>query len=222
MSEVPFVNRQAAGQALVERLKARAGKDNVLVLALPRGGVPVAAEVARALGAPLDVMVVRKLGMPGHEEFAMGAIASGGITVLDESLIQRLRLDEGSLQAVIDKENRELARRELAYRGERPYPDLQGKEIILVDDGIATGASMRAAIQAVRQLGVEHCILAVPVAPSETLQDLANDVDEIVCVATPEPFRAVGQWYVEFGQTSDDEVSACLSDPTLRTSDTNT
>ncbi|GHA96068.1 phosphoribosyltransferase [Modicisalibacter luteus] len=220
MSEVPFTNRRAAGQALADRLKARAGQDNVLVLALPRGGVPVAAEVARALDAPLDVMVVRKLGMPGHEEFAMGAIASGGVTVLDESLLQRLRLDEDSLQAVIDKENRELARRELAYRGERPYPDLQGKEVILVDDGIATGASMRAAIQAVNQLGAKHCTLAVPVAPSETLEGLANDVDEIVCVATPEPFRAVGQWYVEFGQTSDDEVSSCLSDPTLRTRDT--
>ncbi|MCG7600257.1 phosphoribosyltransferase [Halomonas sp. McH1-25] len=216
MSEVPFANRHTAGQALADRLKARAGQDNILVLALPRGGVPVAAVVAHALGAPLDVMVVRKLGMPGHEEFAMGAIASGGVTVLDDSLLQRLRLEEDSLQAVIDKENRELARRELAYRGERPYPDLHGKEVVLVDDGIATGSSMRAAIQAVRQLGAEHCTLAVPVAPSETLEDLSSDVDDIVCVATPEPFRAVGQWYVEFGQTSDDEVSACLSESALR------
>ncbi|TDX32894.1 putative phosphoribosyl transferase [Modicisalibacter xianhensis] len=221
MSEVPFANRKVAGQALAERLKARAGKNNVLVLALPRGGVPVAAEVARALGAPLDVMVVRKLGMPGHEEFAMGAIASGGVTVLDPSLLQRLRLSENTVQAVVDKEDRELARRERAYRGDRPYPDFQGKEVILVDDGIATGSSMRAAIQAVRQLGAEHCTLAVPVAPSETLEELASEVDEIVCVATPEPFRAVGQWYVEFGQTSDDEVSACLSDPALRSGGSN-
>lgn len=214
MSELPFANRKAAGQALAERLQDRTEK-NLLVLGLPRGGVPVAAEVAHALRAPLDVMVVRKLGMPGHEEFAMGAIASGNVTVLDEPLVQRLRIEESSLEAVIDKERRELARRETTYRGERPYPDFRGREIILVDDGIATGSSMRAAIQAVRQLGAEHCTLAVPVAPAETLKELASEVDDIVCVATPDNFRAVGQWYVEFGQTSDDEVSTCLSDPTL-------
>lgn len=210
MSELPFANRTAAGRALAERLRSRAD-DESLVLSLPRGGVPVAAEIARALGVPLDVMVVRKLGMPGHEEFAMGAIASGDVTVLDEPLLHRLRLDEDSLQAVIDKERNELARREAAYRGERAYPDLHERRVILVDDGIATGASMRAAIRAVRQLGAAHCTLAVPVAPAETLESLAAEVDEVVCVATPENFRAVGQWYAEFGQTSDDEVSACLA-----------
>lgn len=211
MSELPFANRTAAGQALAERLRSRADDDS-LVLGLPRGGVPVAAEIARVLKAPLDVMVVRKLGMPGHEEFAMGAIASGDVTVLDEALVHRLRLDEGELQAVIDKERNELARRETAYRGDRPYPDLHDRRVILVDDGIATGASMLAAIRAVRQLGAAHCTLAVPVAPPETLETLAAETDEVVCVEAPPNFRAVGQWYVEFGQTSDDEVSACLAE----------
>lgn len=211
MSAQPFANRTAAGQALAERLRSSLDK-NVLVLGLPRGGVPVAAEVARELAAPLDVMVVRKLGMPGHEEFAVGAIASGDITVLDEPLIHRLRLDEDALQAVIDNERRELARREAAYRGEQAYPDLHGRRVILVDDGIATGASMRAAIRAVRQLGADYCILAVPVAPAETLDSLAAEVDEVVCVSTPENFHAVGQWYIEFGQTSDAEVGACLAE----------
>ena len=211
MSAQPFANRTAAGQALAERLRSSLDK-NALVLGLPRGGVPVAAEVARELAAPLDVMVVRKLGMPGHEEFAVGAIASGDITVLDEPLIRRLRLDEDALQAVIDNERRELARREAAYRGERAYPDLHGRRVILVDDGIATGASMRAAIRAVRQLGADYCILAVPVAPAEALDSLAAEVDEVVCVSTPENFRAVGQWYIEFGQTSDAEVRVCLAE----------
>ncbi|HET8791916.1 MAG TPA: phosphoribosyltransferase family protein [Modicisalibacter sp.] len=211
MPELPFANRRAAGQALAERLRGHAGED-ALILGLPRGGVPVAAELARALGAPLDVMVVRKLGMPGHEEFAVGAIASGDIVVLDEPLIHRLRLDEDALQSVIDNERRELERREKAYRGERAALKLQGRRVILVDDGIATGASMRAAIQAVGRLGAERCTLAVPVAPAETLDSLASEVDDIVCIATPENFRAVGQWYVEFGQTSDDEVNACLAE----------
>nr|WP_297461516.1 phosphoribosyltransferase [uncultured Halomonas sp.] len=211
MSAQPFANRTAAGQALAERLRSSLDK-NALVLGLPRGGVPVAAEVARELAAPLDVMVVRKLGMPGHEEFAVGAIASGDITVLDEPLIRRLRLDEDALQAVIDNERRELARREAAYRGERAYPDLHGRRVILVDDGIATGASMRAAIRAVRQLGADYCILAVPVAPAEALDSLAAEVDEVVCASTPENFHAVGQWYIEFGQTSDAEVRACLAE----------
>lgn len=211
MPGLPFANRTAAGQVLAERLLGRANSE-ALVLGLPRGGVPVAAQIARALNAPLDVMVVRKLGMPGHEEFAVGAIASGDISVLDEPLILQLRLDENALQAVIDNERRELARRETAYRGERATLDLHGRRVILVDDGIATGATMRAAIQAVRRLGAEHCTLAVPVAPPETLEALASEVDDLVCIATPENFRAVGQWYVEFGQTSDDEVNTCLAE----------
>nr|WP_299242258.1 phosphoribosyltransferase [uncultured Halomonas sp.] len=209
MSKLPFANRRAAGQALAKRLSAEADA-KTLVLGLPRGGVPVAAEIALALDAPLDVMVVRKLGVPGHEEFAMGAIASGDVTVLDDALVKRLNIDEKRLQAVIDAERRELARRETAYRGERPYPDLHEREIILVDDGIATGASMRAAIQAVRQLGAARLVVSVPVAPQETLEQLTGEVDEVVCVATPSNFRAVGQWYVDFGQTSDIEVSEYL------------
>lgn len=211
MPGFPFANRTAAGQALAERLLGRANSE-ALVLGLPRGGVPVAAEIARALGAPLDVMVVRKLGMPGHEEFAVGAIASGDISVLDEPLIGRLRINESALQAVIDNERCELARRETAYRGERGALNLHGRRVILVDDGIATGATMRAAIQTVRRLGAKHCTLAVPVAPPEALQALASEVDDLVCIATPEDFRAVGQWYVEFGQTSDAEVNACLAE----------
>lgn len=210
MSELPFANRKAAGRALAERLRSRTG-DQALVLGLPRGGVPVAAEIARELAVPLDVMVVRKLGMPGHEEFAVGAIASGDVTVLDETLIQRLRIEGSRLQAVIDKERRELIRRETAYRGDRAYPDLHGRQVLLVDDGIATGSSMLAAIRAVRQLGADHCTLAVPVAPVETLDRLADEVDAVICVETPAPFRAVGQWYVDFGQTSDEEVSTCLA-----------
>ncbi|MFD2189568.1 phosphoribosyltransferase [Pistricoccus aurantiacus] len=211
MSELPFSDRREAGQALAKRLKDHANRDS-LVLGLPRGGVPVAAEVARALNASLDVMVVRKLGVPGHEEFAMGAIASGDVTVLDEPLIRRLGITEKRLQEVIDKERRELVRRERSYRGERPYPGFQGRQVILVDDGIATGSTMRAAIQAVRRLGVESCILAVPVAPPDTLNALAADVDEVICVEAPEDFRAVGRWYLDFGQTSDEEVRQCLAE----------
>ncbi|WP_048305745.1 phosphoribosyltransferase [Halomonas sp. PR-M31] len=212
MSELPFANRRAAGRALARRLLAYA-IDETLILGLPRGGVPVAAEIARELKASLDVMVVRKLGVPGHEEFAMGAIASGDVTVLDDSLVERLRINEQRLQTVIDRERRELTRRETAYRGKRPYPDLNERQIIVVDDGIATGASMRAAIRAIRRLGAKHLILAVPVAPNETLEALAEEVDDIVCVATPENFRAVGQWYVDFSQTTDEEVRACLKSP---------
>lgn len=214
MSELPFANRRAAGRALAKRLLAElpASESDALVLGLPRGGVPVALEVAHALKAPLDVMVVRKLGVPGHEEFAMGAIASGDVSVLDEALIDRLGINAERLQSVIDSERRELARREVAYRGERPYPDLHGHRVILVDDGIATGASIRAAIQAVRRLGAQQLILAVPVAPADTLKRLASEVDAAVCVATPANFRAVGQWYIDFDQTTDAEVRACLAE----------
>ncbi|HSH48307.1 MAG TPA: phosphoribosyltransferase [Halomonas sp.] len=213
MSELPFANRRAAGRALAKRLLAElpAGESDPLVLGLPRGGVPVAAEVAQALQAPLDVMVVRKLGVPGREEFAMGAIASGGISVLDDALIDRLGIDAERLQAVIDAEHRELIRREIAYRGEQPYPDLRDRRVILVDDGVATGASIRAAIQAVRRLGARELVLAVPVAPADTLRRLTRDVDVAVCVATPDNFRAVGQWYMDFDQTTDDEVRTCLA-----------
>lgn len=214
MSALPFTNRRAAGRALARQLLADASTEigKTLVLGLPRGGVPVATEVALALKAPLDVMVVRKLGVPGHEEFAMGAIASGDVSVLDEALISRLGIGAGRLQSVIDAERHELVRREVAYRGERPSPDLRDHHVILVDDGIATGSSIRAAIQAVRRLGAQRLVLAVPVAPADTLRRLARDVDSVVYVATPANFRAVGQWYMDFDQTTDDEVRACLAE----------
>lgn len=209
MNDLPLRDRRDAGERLAKRLQGSVDA-SALVLGLPRGGVPVAAEIARALGATLDVMVVRKLGVPGHEEFAMGAIASGGVQVLDEPLIRRLRLDDQALQSIVDREQQELERRERAFRGDRPYPSLADRQVILVDDGIATGATMRAAIRAVRRLGAEHCILAVPVAAPDSLESLRPEVDRVECLAAPEGFSAVGQWYRHFDQTSDDEVRACL------------
>ncbi|NWO56174.1 phosphoribosyltransferase [Chromohalobacter israelensis] len=209
MKELPLQDRRDAGRRLAQRLQGSVDA-SALVLGLPRGGVPVAAEIAHALGATLDVMVVRKLGVPGHEEFAMGAIASGGVQVLDEPLIHRLGLDERRLASVIVRERHELERREREFRGDRAYPSLAGRPVILVDDGIATGATMRAAIRAVRRLGAEHCILAVPVAAPESLASLRPEVDRVECLATPAHFGSVGQWYRHFDQTSDAEVRACL------------
>ncbi|WP_280540455.1 phosphoribosyltransferase [Chromohalobacter sp. 11-W] len=207
--ELPLQDRRDAGRHLAQRLRGHVDA-SALVLGLPRGGVPVAAEIARALGVALDVIVVRKLGVPGHEEFAMGAIASGGVQVLDKPLIQRLGVDARRLESVIDHERHELERREHAFRGDQAYPTLTGRQVVLVDDGIATGATMRAAIRAVRRLGAEHCILAVPVAAPESLASLRSEVDRIECLAAPEHFASVGQWYRHFDQTSDAEVRACL------------
>lgn len=215
--ELPLKDRRDAGRRLIQRLQGSVDT-SALVLGLPRGGVPVAAEIAGALGATLDVMIVRKLGVPGHEEFAMGAIASGGVQVLDEPLIHRLGLDERRLESVIDHERHELERREYEFRGDRAYPSLSGRQVVLVDDGIATGATMRAAIRAVRRLGAEHCILAVPVAAPESLASLRPEVDHVECLAAPENFASVGQWYRHFDQTSDAEVRTCLR----RSNDTGT
>jgi putative phosphoribosyl transferase len=190
---------------LAERLSKYAGRKDVVVLALPRGGVPVAYEVAKALDAPLGVFVVRKVGVPGHEELAMGAIASGGLLVLDERLIQTLGLDADQLGQAVETELRELERREAAY-GSQGTPELTGKTVILVDDGLATGATMRAAALAVRRLGPARVVVAVPVAAEETCDQFRDVVDEIICEVTPRPFRAVGLWYDDFSQTSDDEV----------------
>jgi putative phosphoribosyl transferase len=206
-----FRNRTAAGRALARELERYAGRDDVVVLALPRGGVPVGYEVAKALGAPLDVFVVRKLGAPGHEELAVGAIASGGLIILDQNLVRRLGIPERALRRVIAEEARELERRERAYRGERERPTLEGKTVILVDDGLATGATMRAAALAVRKLKPARVVVAVPVAAAETCDEFRDDVDEIVCAVTPEPFYAVGVWYEDFSQTSDDEVRELLA-----------
>jgi putative phosphoribosyl transferase len=201
-----FRDRTEAGRLLAERLRKYAGRDDVVVLALPRGGVPVAYEVAKALGAPLGVFVVRKLGVPGYEEIAMGAIASGGIIVLDERLVESLGIDEALLERVIAAEARELERREAAYSTGREPPELAGRTVILVDDGLATGATMRAAALAVRRLDPAKIVVAVPVAAEETCDQFRDGVDEIVCEVTPRPFRAVGLWYDDFSQTTDEEV----------------
>lgn len=204
-----FEDRADAGRRLAEKLSHY--KDaGVQVLALPRGGVPVAFEVARALRAPLDVFVVRKLGVPGHEELAMGAIASGGVRVLNEDTLAQLRIDDATLNAVTQAEREELERREAAYRDGLRAPDVAGKPVILIDDGLATGASMYAAIVALRARLPSKIIVAVPVAPADTCASLAQYVDEMVCVATPEPFRGVGAWYHDFRQVSDEEVRAML------------
>jgi putative phosphoribosyl transferase len=212
MERTRFRDRVEAGRMLAERLSAYAGGDDVIVLALPRGGVPVGYEVAKALGAPLGVFVVRKLGVPGHEELAMGAIASGGVILLDEGLVRRLGLGREELERTVEAELRELQRREEAYMGGREQPDVEGKTVILVDDGLATGSTMRAAALAVRRLNPDRIVVAVPVASPETCETFRDVVDETVCVMTPSPFRAVGLWYDDFSQTSDDEVRRLLAE----------
>jgi predicted phosphoribosyltransferase len=207
---VRFRDRAEAGRALAQVLSHYAGRDDVIVLGLPRGGVPVAAEVAKRLGAPLDVFLVRKLGVPGHEELAMGAIASGGVLVLDESVLHWLGINEEQIQKALARELDELRRREAIYRDGRPLPDLKGKTVILVDDGLATGASMQAAARAVRRYEPARIVIAVPVASRATCDELRDEVDEVVCAATPAPFYAVGNWYEDFTQTSDDEVRELL------------
>ncbi len=209
MAEV-FRDRQEAGQVLATRLMAYAHRPDVLVLGLPRGGVPVAYEVAEALGAPLDVFLVRKLGLPGQEELAMGAIASGGVLVLNEEVVQPLRIPRKVIDAVAAREQAELSRRERAYRDDLPPPNVRGKTIILVDDGLATGATMRAAVAALRQRQAGRIVVAVPVAAPETCGELGREVDEIVCAETPEPFYAVGYWYRDFAPVTDEEVRRLL------------
>ena len=206
-----FRDRHEAGRELARLLSAYAGRGDVIVLALPRGGVPVASEIARALDAPLDVFLVRKLGVPGHEELAMGAIASGGARVLDPEVVEAYRISDQEIGRVTAIERRELDRRERAYRGGRPPLALRGRTAILVDDGLATGSSMRAALAALGPLEPARTVVAVPVAPRSTVQDLKNLADEIVCVATPEPFLAVGMFYEDFEQTDDEEVRALLA-----------
>jgi putative phosphoribosyl transferase len=205
-----YADRREAGRELGQLLKKYANRDDVLVLALPRGGVPVAFEVAKALVAPLDVFLVRKLGTPGHRELAMGAIASGGIKVLNDDVVRYLGISDEQIAAVAREEQRELERREAAYRGDRHLPPLENKIVILVDDGLATGSTMRAAVQAVKQQNPAHVIVAVPVGARETCEELRGLADEVVCARTPTPFSAVGQWYVNFDQTTDAEVSDLL------------
>jgi putative phosphoribosyl transferase len=205
-----FENREHAGRVLAERLGKYAGRDDVLVLALPRGGVPVAFEVAQALHAPLDIFLVRKLGVPGHEELAMGAIASGGVRVINHEVVDSLGISPAAIERTAASEERELKRREQAYRGSRPAPEVEARTVILVDDGLATGSSMRAAVAALSQQKPARIVVAVPVAAASTCEDFQAEVDEIVCATTPEPFLAVGRWYHDFEQTSDEDVRALL------------
>jgi putative phosphoribosyl transferase len=206
----PFRDRRHAGCQLARALAGYAGRPDVVVLALPRGGVPVAYEVARALDAPLDVFLVRKLGVPGREELALGALATGGVRVLNEAVVQRLRIPPDVIAAVTATERKELRRRRRAYRGHRRPLQVRGKTVILVDDGVATGASMRAALAVLRRARPVRIVVAVPVAAPETCAALRDEVDEVICAWTPEPFHAVGHWYEDFAQTSDEEVRNLL------------
>jgi predicted phosphoribosyltransferase len=204
-----YRDRRDAGEILARSLEDLRGTPDLLVLALPRGGVPVAEPVARRLGAPLEVFVVRKIGFPGHEEVAMGAVASGGIVVVDPALVERVPEDEfhwALAQAV-----NELNERERLYRGGRPPPKVAGRTVVLVDDGLATGATMRAAVEALRRQGPLQIVVAVPIAAPEVCEELAREVDRVVCSATPQPFHAVGLWYDDFSPTTDDEVQKILA-----------
>jgi putative phosphoribosyl transferase len=205
-----FRNRTEAGQLLAWELERYAKCKDVIVLGLPRGGVPVAYEVAKALKASLDVFVVRKLGLPGHRELAMGAIATGGVRVLNEEVMQELGISQLTIDAIAVEEQKELAHRELAYRGQRSPPQIRGKTVILVDDGIATGSTVRAAIQAIRLQHPARLVVAVPTAAPSSYREIASQVDEMVALMTPEDFCAVGQWYLDFSQTTDEDVTRLL------------
>lgn len=213
-----FADRRQAGIELAARLSHYQGRDDVVVLALPRGGVPVAHEVATALGAPLDVFLVRKLGVPGHRELAMGAIASGGVRVLNQDVLRWYGIPAADVEQVAREEQAELERREREYRGGRAPADLGDRAVILVDDGLATGSTMKAAVQAVRALRPSRIVVAVPVGAADTCRQLESLVDEAVCARTPEPFSAVGLWYQNFSPTTDDEVRALLhqAEPTAK------
>ncbi len=205
-----YQDRTHAGKVLAAELDQFANRAGVLVLALPRGGVPVAYEIAKQLNLPLDVFIVRKLGVPGQEELAMGAIASGGARVMNHGVVQALKIAESVIDEVVEREEIELERRELSYRSNRKPHALDAMEVILVDDGLATGASMKAAVSAVKMLNAKKIYVAVPVAERETALEFSDEVDQIFCAQTPSPFRGVGQWYKDFRQTSDEEVTEYL------------
>jgi len=209
--ERAFSNRAEAGRQLAEKLDKYAGRKDVIVLGLPRGGVPVAYEVAKRLRAPLDVFIVRKLGVPGFEELAAGAIASGGVRVLNEEVMRAIPYADEAIEAVTARETTELERRERIYREGRPPPELRDRIAILVDDGLATGATMRAAVKALRQSGAAKIVVAVPVGPPDTCREIEQEADETICLSTPPFFQAVGQYYEDFSQTSDEDVRELLS-----------
>jgi putative phosphoribosyl transferase len=205
-----FRNRKQAGSLLAEQLAAYANRPEVIVLALPRGGVPVALEVAKALHAPLDVVIVRKLGVPGQEELAMGAIATGGMQLLNNLVVRSLGISQKEIESAAAKERPELERRERLYRGDRPAPAIGGRTIILVDDGIATGTTMKVAIAALKQQQPSKIVVAIPVAPRSTCEEMRGEVDEVVCLLSPEDFMAIGAWYADFTQVPDQEVCDLL------------
>jgi len=213
-----FLNRTDAGRKLAGELTRFAGRSDVLVLALPRGGVPVAFEIALALDAPLDVFVVRKLGLPGHEEFGIGAIASGGVRIVDESVLRAYGVDPMTLDRITQRERQELERREHVYRDDRAFPAIAGRTVILVDDGLATGSTMRAGVAALRAEGPREIVIAVPVGAQETCIAMRRVADEVICLETPDPFYAVGLWYEDFEQTEDDEVHDLLERAAARAS----
>jgi predicted phosphoribosyltransferase len=215
-----FRNRRHAGQLLAERLARYRGRNDVLVLGLPRGGVPAAYEVAKSLCAPLDVFMVRKLGVPGHEELAMGAVASGDLQVLNEDVVNSLEIPEEIIEAAARRQLEELKRQQEAYRGGRAPPNIDWRIVILVDDGLATGSSMRAAVGAIKRQRPKRLVVAVPIGAAATCQELQGEVDEVVCVATPADFMAVGVWYEDFTPISDEEVRYLLSDPEVNRPET--
>ena len=209
---IPFKDRRDAGRKLAQKLTAYPGQPDLLILALPRGGVPVAYEVARALNAPLDVFLVRKLGLPGQEELAIGAIATGGVRVLNRDIIRMLSIPDELINFVARRELQELQRRERLYRGDRPPPDVRDRKIILIDDGLATGASMRAAVVSLRAQHPARILVAVPIAAESVCEAFRTEVDEIICAVTPEPFYGVGRWYEDFSQITDREVRILLEE----------
>jgi putative phosphoribosyl transferase len=209
-----FCNRTEAGQLLAQRLQSYTNCPDVLVLALPRGGVPVGFEIAKALNAPLDICIVRKLGVPGHKELAMGAIALGGARNINQDVVDWLHIPESAIESITNKERQELARRDQLYRGNRPLSELRDRTIILVDDGLATGSTMRAAIDTIQPQAPEYLIVAVPVAPASACEALQHSVNEVVCLLNPDPFYAIGLWYEDFSQTSDAEVRELLEQAT--------
>ncbi len=206
-----FLDRYEGGRVLADLLRHYAHQPDALVLALPRGGVPVGYVVARQLGVPMDVFLVRKLGAPRHEELAMGAIASGGMRVINREVVEELSISREQIDATAEREGRELQRRELRYRDGRAPPDVRGRTVILVDDGLATGTTMRAAVAALRQQAPARIVVAVPVGAVESCEDLAAEADEVICARMPEPFYAVGLWFRDFAQTSDEEVRELLA-----------
>lgn len=211
---VPFADRRHAGAALANQLRMYRGRSDLVVLALPRGGLPVAYEVASFLQAPLDVLIVRKLGAPGHPEFAIGAIAGGGISVFDEDFIAANRIPARALDTIVQRERAEVVRRERAYRANRPAIPVKGQVVLVVDDGLATGSTMRAAVLAVRQRGPAGIVVAAPVGSRQACEALTEVADQVICPLTPEPFSAVGLWYADFSETTDEEVQYFLAQPT--------